>query len=304
MDDAFGAWDELWADLGARHMADTGVLGISQTPGDYGEIFRENLDRTGFPYESMSAAEAAARYPFLDPENIRYSWLSREGGVLFCRRIARDLIGWLIRAGVELRPNTPVTAVDASAGLVLVGGDESFAADRIVVTAGAWVLQLFPDLAPPLQTWRTAVAYLAPPADFRTAWEKAPAILDIGGPADGYVIPPVDGAGLKVGAGVHKYPAGPDDDREPVPGEGERLRDLFAPPFRRIAEYRVEKVVTCAYTFTPDETFFAAERGKALIVSACSGHAYKFGAAIGRRTAQAIDDGDFAGYLRWLQAKV
>ena len=180
---------------------------------------------------------------------------------------------------------------------------ETISADRIVVTAGAWVLELFPELAPTLTTYRTAVAYLEPPADLRAAWEAAPAILDVGGPVDGYVMPPVDGTGLKVGAGVHKYPAGPNDDRTPVPGEGERLRDLFAPPFARISEYRVARVVTCAYTFTKDETFFAAERGRALVVSACSGHGYKFGAAVGIRTAQALESGDFDSYLRWINAE-
>jgi sarcosine oxidase len=154
-----------------------------------------------------------------------------------------------------------------------------------------------------LVSWRTAVAYLEPPADLRPAWESAPAILDIGGPADGYVVPPADATGLKVGAGVHRYPAGPDDDREPVPGEGERLRDLFAPPFARIGEYRVARVVTCAYTFTADESFFAAERGRTLVVSACSGHGYKFAPAVARRTAAVLESGDFPAYLRWIGAE-
>ena len=95
----------------------------------------------------------------------------------------------------------------------------------------------------------------------------------------------------------------PVNDRTPVPGEGERLRDLFAPPFARISEYRVARVVTCAYTFTKDETFFAAERGRALVVSACSGHGYKFGAAVGIRTAEALESGEFGSYLRWINAE-
>lgn len=300
---AFEAWEELWADIGARHFAPTGVLAISQAPGDYGEIFRRALDRTGFPYEPMSGAETADRYPFLEAGPIRYAFLSGEGGVLFCRRIARDLLAWLEGNDVEVRAETPVKTLDGAAGRVVLQSGEVFEADRIVVTAGAWVLKLFPDLAASLVTWRTAVAYLEPPADLRPAWEAAPAILDIGGPADGYVMPPVDGTGLKVGAGVHKYPAGPDDDRIPMPGEGERLRDLFAPPFARIGEYRVARVVTCAYTFTPDESFFAAERGRALVVSACSGHGYKFGPAVARKTADAVEGGDFASYLNWIRAE-
>jgi sarcosine oxidase len=299
MNAAFEAWEEVWADLGACHFAPTGVLIISQAPGDRGEIFRGSLDRNGSSYDVMNGAETAARYPFLEATPIRYTVLSREGGVLFCRCVAGDLVAWLRRNGVNVRPHTQVTAVDGRAGRLALEGGESFEADRIVVAAGAWVLKHFPELAPSLVTWRTAAAYLEPPADLRPAWEKAPAILDVAG----YIVPPVDGTGLKVGAGVHKYPAGPDDDRDPVPGEGERLRDLFAPPFARIGEYRVTKVVTCAYTFTSDETFFAAERGRALVVSACSGHGYKFAPAVGLRTVEALETGDFGSYLRWLKAE-
>lgn len=61
--------------------------------------------------------------------------------------------------------------------------------------------------------------------------------------------------------------------------------------------------MTCAYTFTDDEKFYATENGKCLIVSACSGHGYKFGAAVGRRVAAAVDDGDIDGLKRWLRAE-
>ncbi len=65
----------------------------------------------------------------------------------------------------------------------------------------------------------------------------------------------------------------------------------------------MKEVVTCAYTFTPDELFAAWERGRTLIVSACSGHGYKFGAAVGRRVATAVENEDFAALKSWLRAE-
>lgn len=301
--EGFAAWEELWADLGACHLAPTGFLVISQVEGDDGDRLRVGLDRTGFPYTILGAEEVGGRYPFLDAASIRYAFFSSEGGVLFCQRIARDLCAWLEAQGVELRPRTRVATIDNANGVIETMDGEALRADRIVVAAGAWVLKLFPALAASLTTFRTAVAYLEPPADLRTSWQTAPAILDVGGAVDGYALPPVDGTGLKVGAGVHKRRAGPDDDRAPIEGEGERLRDLFSPPFARISEYRVARIVTCAYTYTGDEAFFAAERGRALVVSACSGHGYKFGAAVGRRTADMLETGDFESYRSWLRAE-
>lgn len=139
----------------------------------------------------------------------------------------------------------------------------------------------------------------------KAAWEAAPVILDIGGKTDGYMIPPTRGTGMKFGSGLHKVPTSDADwNRVPVPGEGEQIRDLFSPPIARIDEYRVTEVVTCAYTFTADEKFLAREKGHCLIVSPCSGHGYEFGAAVGRRVARSVDDGDIAGLKRWLRAEL
>ena len=251
----------------------------------------------------MKPRGRAERYPFLDAAGMRYAFYSAEGGVLFCQRIAGDLRAWLIEHGADVRENTKVTQIDADTGRATTSAGESIEADRVVVTAGAWTLGLFPELAASLRTYRTAVAYLEPPADLKAAWETAPAILDVGGKVDGYVLPPVGGTGLKFGSGLVKRPSSPDIDREPEPGEGERIRGLFAPPFARIEDYAVTRVATCAYTFTADERFFAATRGRALIVSACSGHGYKFGAAIGLRIAEAIGSHDFRRFEKWITAE-
>ena len=247
---------------------------------------------------------AAKRWPFLEPGTFRYAYFSTEGGALHCRKIATGLADWLRTHGANVYENSKVTEIDPEAGRVELETGEVLKADQVVVAAGAWVLKLFPELDGELKTYRTALAYVEPPADLKAAWEAAPVILDVGGKTDGYMIPPTGGAGMKFGSGLHKVPTSDADwNREPVEGEGEAIRNLFSPPIARIAEYRVTEVVTCAYTFTADERFLAHQKGKCLIVSACSGHGYKFGAAVGRRVAEAIGNGDIAGLKRWLRAE-
>lgn len=302
--EAFTAWDEMWRDLGRSHLSPRGVLAMSQIAGDDSEKFRDGYDRMGEAYELYEPKEAARRYPFLDPATIRYAYFTKAGGALLCQRIARDLAQWLTENGATLRLNSRVTAIGSDKGTLILSDDSQIVADQIIVTAGAWVLRLVPELARDLTLYRTAVAYLTPPADLAGAWAEAPAILDIGGTADAYMLPPVDGTGLKVGAGVMKRPAtDPEADRAEKPGEGERLRNLLSPPLARIGEYRVARVQTCAYTFTEDDKFLSHRKGKALIVSACSGHGYKFGAAVGRRVAEAVETSDDASLLSWLRAE-
>ncbi|WP_099866225.1 NAD(P)/FAD-dependent oxidoreductase [Pararhizobium haloflavum] len=302
--EAYEAWDTMWLDLGRSHLDPRGFMCISREKGDEAEEMRDGLVDGGYEFEDLTAAQATGRFPFLDESSIRFAFTSREGGALHCRRIAADLAEWLTRHGARLHEHTRVASVDPTLGSVKTADGTVHLADRIIVTAGAWVPKLFPDVTRDLTTFRTAVAYLDPPEEFRSAWADAPTILDVGGDTDGYIIPPSGDGGLKFGSGLHKRPAADADaDRSPEAGEGEAIRDLFAAPFRRLAEYRVTDVVSCAYTFTEDERFFAEVRDKVLIVSACSGHGYKFGAAVGRRAARWVDDADTAGLQRWLRAE-
>lgn len=302
--EAYRAWEEMWADLGQSHYDERGFLCLSRRPGDAGERYLDGMRAGRWPFELLEPAAAAERWPFLDGKSLRFAFFSFEGGALHCRRIASGLVEWLRANGADVRERARVEAVDCATGEVTLAGGETLAAERVVIAAGAWAKKLAPALCRELSAFRTAVVYLEPPADLRPAWDAAPVVLDVGGDIDGYVIPRSGDGGLKFGAGVHRRAADDADaGRLPRPGEGEAIRDLFAPPIRRIGDYAVQDVVTCAYTFTADERFFAAADGRAILVSACSGHGYKFGAAVGLRVAEALEGGDFEALRRWLRAE-
>ncbi|MBE9605419.1 FAD-dependent oxidoreductase [Acetobacteraceae bacterium H6797] len=302
--EALEAWDELWEDLGECHYAGRGVLAFNQFPNDGGSRFASSLKRGGFSFETWSPQEAAERYPYIDPNRVRRVHYMAEGGALLCQKIGASIARWLNENGALLRPETRVTAVDAAAGKVVVEGGEEAVFDKVVVTAGAWVLKLFPELAGTLTICRTAAVYLDPPDDLKAAWDTSPAVQNVGGNVVGYILPPAGGTELKFAAGVNKRLAqDPDADRIAAPGEGELLRDLFVAPIARVQEYKVKRVVTCAYTFTEDHRFYSHPKGKALVVSPCSGHGYKFGASVGRRVADGVLDGDMDLLLRWLRSE-
>ena len=302
IDEAYAAWAELFDDLGAKHLIENGFLIISRAPGDEAEQYRDGLLAGGYPLELMDHKHAAERFRFLDAGTFRYAGFSPEGGALLCRKIAADMVRWLRNQGVDVRETTKVTAVDATSGAVTTSiGEQRY--DRVIVTSGAWVLDLVPKLGDRLTTYRTAVTYLTPPDDLAPAWRGAPVILDAGADSDGYAIPPIDGSGLKLGTGNHKRPSAPDADRTPAEGEAEAIRRWFAPPLARLDEYTHEKTVTCAYTFTADERFALHHDRRLWVVSACSGHGYKFGAAVGRRLARHLPDNDNDALKAWLEAR-
>ncbi|MEL6872048.1 MAG: FAD-dependent oxidoreductase [Pseudomonadota bacterium] len=303
IDDAFRAWDDMFADTGADGFVESGVLCISETAGDDGSEFIEGYDRMGVAYDDLPAAAAAERFPFLDAATFQRAAVVADGGVLLCEVITEALVAWLEAKGVTLRAQTPVAAIDAARATVRTAdGEQQF--DRLVVAAGAWVTALLPELEATLHPYRTLVTYLKPPGDLAAAWEAAPGILSVGSRrTDGYVLPPVRGTELKFGTGLTKHPGRPDPDWSPTLEDGIAVRGAFAPPFARIEDYEVTGVRSCVYTFTDDETFRGFELGRAHVVSACSGHGYKFGAAVGLKTAEAILSGNTRAWQSWLRAE-
>ncbi len=304
IDEAFDAWNELWDDLGSSHYDHRGFMAVSREAGDEAEDYLSGMVAGGFSHELFDPAEACRKWPFLERDSFRFAFYSSDGGVLHCRAIANGLARWLRANGVELALKTRVASIEPAAASVKLQDGSSVSGDLVIVTAGAWVTKLFPELSVRLRPMRTAVVYLDPPSDLKSAWEKAPVILDVGGKTDGYIIPPSGGGGLKFGSGLHKED-NPDADsrRSPLPGEGQEVRDLFSSPIARIGDYRILDTVTCAYTFTADERFFCQEIGKTMVISACSGHGYKFGAAIGRRVAEWAATGDTTLFRQWLRAE-
>ena len=184
--EANDAWAEMWDDLGQNHLDPRGFLCVSLGAGDKTDQYREGMEEGGWPFEMLDPEAAAKRWPFLDPAGFRYAYFSTDGGALHCRKIAAGLADWLRRHGANVYTDSKVVAIDADSGRVELEKGETLQADRIVVAAGAWVLKLFPELAGDLKTYRTAVAYVEPPADLRTTWEEAPVMM-FGGMADGYL---------------------------------------------------------------------------------------------------------------------
>jgi len=286
--DAYAAWDEVWAAAGVRHYANCGSIAFSRAEGDWADGCRAPLDALGAAYELLPPEELARRFPFLIPDGIRWGLFMPEGGVLFADRIVATLAGLCRAAGVVLRPESPVRSIDAEAGTVTLASGEVLQADAVVVTAGAWVGGLFPDLAGRLTPHRQLVVYLEPPAEHAAAWAEAPGIIDCGLPDDHWGIPPVGGTRLKLAVGAWKRPADPGAGHAVETGEPEAVRERWRPVLRDIDRYRILEARTCRYIFTADSRFVLERRGRAWLASPCSGHGFKFGALIGRAVADGV----------------
>lgn len=291
INEAFKAWRTIWADLHGdeeRYYKATGILALSQRDGDWTDRSRATMERAGIPFERVDGVAAIARrFPFVEAANVAYALLS-DGGALMANRILADLADWLRHAGVVIVEHGRVDVVNLDAGSVRLRDGRMLSADKLVVAAGVETARLIPEFAGTLVPNRALIVYAEPPADLAEAWATAPSWTDLGGEEELWGVAPVEGLPPKFGAGC----LGERDEtaaRRTI--SDEEMADVmarYAGRFRGIDRFAIRWAHANYWTRAPDDRFVLAERGRALVVSACSGHGFKFGALSGRDVADAV----------------
>lgn len=294
---AMAAWERVWAALGERHYADTGCLALSTAEGDWTDRSRASLAGLGLAHEVLSPAEVARRCPFLRLDDARFG-LWTAGGVLFADRITAGFAALARAAGTVLVPQTPARAIDP-AGAVVLGDGRTVAGDAVLVAAGAWTARLAPWVGDGLTPLRQVVVYAAPPPALSPAWDAAPILLDMGGPRGMYAAPPIAGRRLKFGCGALNVPGDPDAPRTPTAADGPPVLAAWRDRLVDHDAYRLLEARVCVYANAADQRFRVARAGRAMAITGCSGHAFKFAALLGEGLAAALAGRDDAP-LRWI----
>jgi len=245
----------------------------------------------GLPHELLDNGDLRRRQPrhVLVPDDVAVfdplaGYLRPEVSVAAAAGRARAL-------GARVVSGTRVEGIerDASGGWRLRAADSTWEADSLVLAAGAWNPRWAAAL--PLTVERVVQAWW--PVDDAAAFAPDRFPVFIRQPSGGaaltlYGIPSTDGATIKVAGHGGVGPADPDRlDRQARPEDwratatfvAERLAGVLADP----SHARV-----CMYTKTPDEHFAIGEPPElpgAVLVSACSGHGFKFAPVLGEIAA-------------------
>jgi sarcosine oxidase len=150
--------------------------------------------------------------------------------------------------------------------------------DVVVVTAGPWAPLLLPDL--PVRVTRETVAY------FAHEGTPMPSVVELDEATRHHAMYALHDPqyGLKAGAHHAGPVADPDVEGRPDPRLVEQITAWVSERFPHVDPEPVA-AETCVYTTTADESFILERRGRIVVGSACSGHAFKFAPAIGKRLA-------------------
>lgn len=291
---AYELWAELEAGRGTALYRRTGGLMLGAPQSDLVVGALRSAREHGLAHELLDAAEIRRRFPALHPEPDMVGVLEPRAGILFPEACIAAHLDLARAHGATLQFDEPVLRVDRDArGPSVTTARDQYRARALVVTAGAWITQLFPDLALPFTVERQALFW------FDVVDE--PGVFDPGAcpihlwQFDGrqffYGFPDL-GEGVKLArhhAGVTTTPHAV--DRTVASHEIQdigRLVQRFVPA----ADGPLRKTAVCLYTNTPDEHFWIdrhPECAEVLIVSPCSGHGFKFSSAIGEIAADWLE---------------
>jgi sarcosine oxidase len=246
--------------------------------------------------ERVDAGEARRRFPAFAFADADFVLHDRTGGVV----AAADTLLALDRRcrveGVHVLEETRVRAIDPGSGpMVVVDTDRGrLLAERVVVTAGAWVAELVPALRGAVRVSRQHVGYF----DVGPAGElgRFPVWVYVGDEARGlfYGLPAFGRPGVK--AALHGVGSGNDDPDEhpgPDPRAVARVREFLSSQLA-IPVGALLHAETCLYTNTPDERFVIGalpDHPNVVVGSICSGHGFKFGPLMGRLLAELALEG-------------
>lgn len=265
--ESFVGWHALEQESGKQLLELNGLLELVEDPA---QSSQGALEAAGAEYVLLDADDARSRWPVGVPDGWT-ALFQPEGGIVRADLAHRAFLDGALAHGARLQEKTRIESLD------------DVDAKAIVVTAGAWVKELVPDL--PVRTTRETVAY------FRRDGEPLPSVVQLDPVTRGHAMyslhDPVHG--LKAGAHHAGAQVGPDEPNEPDPALVERIAEWVG---RTYPNADPEPVVseTCMYTSTADEHFILERRGKVVIGSPCSGHGFKFAPAIGTRLAALAAD--------------
>jgi sarcosine oxidase len=256
------------------------------------------IGAVGADVERLDLREARRRFPLFRFPGAAGVLQDRTAAVIAADATIRALARRCVVEGVHVLENTRVLDVDWGASPFALATDRGeLLAERLVIAAGPWTRALVPALAPRLTVRRQSVGFFRLEADAAAVRPGPfPVWVHLGPGENGvrYGLPEFGRAGVK--AGLHEV-AGENHDPDERPGPDEptleRVRafvdELFA--VRVLERLHAE---TCLYTSTASEDFVIAEvpgASGAVVVSACSGHGFKFAPLVGRLAAELLMDG-------------
>ncbi len=328
---AWALWPEIETEANDHLLEVTGGLYIGQRGSDVLDGALLSARTHGLEHELLDADESRARFPALQIDDEMQTLYEPLAGLLFAQRCIAAHLRLATRRGAELHFEERVTGwtldggeggggADRGGGVTVTTTRGTYHAAKLVMSAGAWLPKLMPELRIPLQVERNVAFWFEPIAQAEIfAADRLPVwIMEIDAEFAYYGFPtlPEQPATESVAAAHHQgvkaarhhggQAADPDAvDRNASDADERVVRDFMGHYMPLAAGRRMDARV-CMYTNTPDQNFVLGldpRDDRIVIASPCSGHGFKFSTVIGQICAELALEGNTSFDIDFLSAR-
>jgi sarcosine oxidase len=303
---AYELWSELERESGEPLYLKTGGLMVGVEDGIVVGGSIRSAQEHKLAHEVLQGSEVTKRFPGIIPSPGMSAVLEPRAGILFPERCVAAHLALARKSRAELRTSEKAVSWRAQRDHVQVQTDcGTYSAKKLIVTAGAWLPRLFPELQPVLTIERQVLLWfealepeLFTPDRFPIhLWEYEPNKMFYGFPDLG--------EGVKVAFHHQGEITNPEKvNRNVTEADIESMRNLLR-RFLPQANGRFLRGTVCLYTNTPDGHFiidFQPGSDRVVIASPCSGHGFKFAGAVGEVLADLATAGRSAFDLSLFRA--
>jgi len=306
---AYALWRDAEAATGEELLVTTGSIDASAEDDKLFQGALASARLHGLAHEVLTGAEVNERFPGYRLPSSHRAVFQPQGGLIASERAIIAHVRAAQACGAVIQARERVLRWEASPtgeGVTVTTDKATYAAARLVLTAGAWMGELARPLAGVAVAERQVLAWLQP---LRPDWfgpDRFPVFNLQVEEGRYYGFPVYEVPGFKFGRYHHQEETGAPDTllREPDAADEALLRQ-FGERYFPDGSGTTMALRACMFTNTPDEHFILdhlPEYPQVTVASPCSGHGYKFCSVIGEILADlATGDGTTRhdiGFLR------
>jgi sarcosine oxidase len=309
---AFAGWRALEAASDESLYHEVGLVQIGRAGGAVIRGVRASATEHQLQIENLTARETEVRFPGLRvSDDCEAVYESRAGYLLVERcvaahaRVAMER-GAVLHTGETVRNWRVPGKGDAAEGVVVETDRATYAADRLIVTAGPWAGGLLADLGIRLEVRRKPLFWFRTRSGAYRAERGFPGFLYELPEGCFYGFPQIDDASIKVaehtGGQTVSDPLAV--NRELDPGDLVRVSTFVGQHLTSATTECVQHVV-CMYTMSPDEHFILDRHPRfpqVAFAAGLSGHGFKFAGVLGEELARLACEGTVDSRAKFLSA--
>jgi sarcosine oxidase len=294
---AYELWRDLERTVGEQLLHITGSLDAGPADSQCFRGSQASCLEHDLPHEILTGAEINQRFPGYNLPPDHAAVLQPEGGFLLSERCIVAHVTAAQALGAEVHAREKVLGWEPRANAIRVTTEHAvYEADRLIVSAGAWVGDLVPGLKPLTTPERQVLAWLQPSRPELFEPGRFPVFNLQVDEGRYYGFPVVSVPGFKFGRYHHLDEAVDPEtiDREANAQDVAVLRS-FAERYFPAGAGPTMAMRACMFTNAPDEHFILdlhPEDARVVVASPCSGHGFKFCSVVGEITADLAETGE------------